>query len=139
MCRLLLNAALLRLEQRGHGRLKNFEFALEGPPYDARSESDFQSIQLDLDDDAYGRKFAVAQKYSELAADLARTLSLHDQQMFRIEHLRPVQYGLEIDHLFEHPPFYERYGEKQVAAGLYREVIRFRQHLAPLAKRLGQS
>jgi hypothetical protein len=59
--------------------------------------------------------------------------------MFRIEYLRPVRYGLEIGQLFEHPAIYERYGERQVAAGLYQEVIRFREHISPLAKRLAPS
>ena len=33
-------------------------------------------------------------------------------------------------------PFYETYGEKQVAAGRYPCVIRFRQHIAPIMDRL---
>jgi len=94
---------------------------------------------LHLDDEAYHRKLAAAQFYPEIAADLARTLSIHDPELFRIECLRPVHYGLEIDHCFEHPPLYETYGEKQVAAGLYREVIRFREHLVPLAERLREA
>lgn len=137
ICRLLLNAALSRFEQDTDRRIRNFEFPLEGPPDGSLSRPETGGIRLDLDDDAYGRKFVAAEAYSELAADMARTLSIHDQQMFRIEFLRPVHYGLEIAHLFEHPPLYERYGAQQVAAGFYDDVIRFREHLAPLAKRLG--
>jgi hypothetical protein len=33
-------------------------------------------------------------------------------------------------------PFYETYGEKQVAAGRYSSVIRFREHILPLVNRL---
>jgi hypothetical protein len=36
-------------------------------------------------------------------------------------------------------PFYERYGEQQVAAGLYTYVIRHREHLKPLADALRRS
>ncbi len=34
------------------------------------------------------------------------------------------------------PPYYEIYGEQRVAAGVYREVIRLREHLEPLAAAL---
>ena len=139
VCRLLLNAALSRVEQAHDRRPGNFEFPLEGPSYDGRSEEHPDAILLHLDDEAYHRKLAAAQFYPEIAADLARTLSIHDRELFRIECLRPVHYGLEIDHCFEHPPLYETYGEKQVAAGLYRDVIRFREHLVPLAERLREA
>jgi hypothetical protein len=33
-------------------------------------------------------------------------------------------------------PFYELHGEKRVAAGLYDEVIRYHEHIAPLADAL---
>lgn len=135
ICRLVLNAALSRAERDTDRRIRNFEFPLEGPP-DGAPRRETGSIRLCLDDDAFGRKFAAAEAYPELAADMARTLSMHERQMFRIESLHPVDYGLEIAHLFEHPPLYERYGAQQVAAGFYDDVIRFREHLAPLAKRL---
>jgi hypothetical protein len=33
-----------------------------------------------------------------------------------------------------YPPFYERYGELLVAAGTYKNAIRYREHFVPLAK-----
>lgn len=138
MCRLVLNAALLRIEQTTGRRVRNFEFPVEGPPFD-HSDNKSDGIQLVLDDGAYRRKLTAAKNYTELAVDLARIVSAHGEHIFRIEYLRPVHYGLEIGQLFEHPAIYERYGEKQVAAGLYQEVIRFREHIAPLAKRLAPS
>ena len=33
-------------------------------------------------------------------------------------------------------PYYEEYGEKQVAAGHYADVIRYREHVQPLRDRL---
>lgn len=139
LCRLMLNAALLRVEQNFGRRVRNLEFPLEGAPDGSLAGRETEIVRLRLDDDAYRRKFAAAEAYPELAAEMARTLTMHDPDTFRIESLRPVHYGLEIDHLFEHPPLYERYGAQQVAAGLYRDVIRFREHLAPLARRLGEA
>lgn len=138
MCRLVLNAALLRIEQTAGRRVRNFEFPVEGPPYE-HSDNESEGVRLVLDDDAYRRKLTAAKNYTELAVDLERIVSTHGEQMFRIEYLRPVRYGLEIGQLFEHPAIYERYGERQVAAGLYQEVIRFREHISPLAKRLAPS
>jgi hypothetical protein len=141
VCRLLLNAALLRLAATGDGepfRLPaNFDFPLEGPPGDCPSQERSQAILLELDADALERKLAAAWAYPEVAGEVQAALAAHGREPFRVECLRPVRYGLEIGHLFAHPPYYERYGEKQVAAGIYREVIRFDRHLAPLAEALG--
>ncbi len=34
------------------------------------------------------------------------------------------------------PPYYETYGEKQMAAGIYNEVIRFKDHIEPLVRQI---
>jgi hypothetical protein len=34
------------------------------------------------------------------------------------------------------PPFYETYGEKQVAAGHYAKVLRYREHVRPIEEAL---
>ena len=136
VCRLLLNAAVLRLEQRGR-RLENFEFLLEGPPHECPPEDRSEAIVLHLEEDALSRKVAAARSYPELAGEVESAYASYGWEPFRVECLRPVRYGLEIGHLFRHPPYYESYGEKQVAEGIYREVIRFQDHLAPLAASLG--
>lgn len=137
VCRLLLNAALLRLDPRG-GRPGNFEFLLEGPPQECPPEDRSEAILLELDDDPLRRKLEAARSYPELAGEVEKAFAVHGWKPFRVECLRPVRYGLEIGDRFPHPPYYESYGEKQVAAGIYREVIRFREHLAPLAASLGR-
>ena len=138
VCRLLLNAAVARLARRGR-RVENFEFPIEGRPDDCPPEDRPDAIVLELADDAFRRKVATAQHYPGMTADVTRTLDQFGPAAFRTECFRPVRYGLDIGDRFAHPPFYERYGEQQVAAGFYREVIRFRTHLAPLAERLGTS
>lgn len=137
VCRLLLNAAVMRIEATSGRRLKNFEFPVEGPPDDCPLEDRADAIILELGEEAYQRKLDAAQFYSEIAVDMARMMATYDLAAFRVECLRPVRYGLDIGHRFKHPAIYESYGEKQVAAGFYRQVIRFREHLAPLAERLG--
>jgi len=135
VCRLLLNAAVVRLARRGR-RVTNFEFPVEGRPDDCPAEDRADAIRLELDDAAYGRKVAAVETYPGMKVDVDRILGKFGPAAFRTECLRPVRYGFDIANRFAHPPVYECYGEQQVAAGFYREVIRFRAHLAPLAERL---
>lgn len=53
---------------------------------------------------------------------------------FRIECLRPVGNDSGTHWTTSNPPFYELYGEKLVAAGHYDRVIRFQEHMLPLAQ-----
>jgi hypothetical protein len=136
VCRLLLNAALLRIGEETGRRLGNYELLLDGAPQECPAEDQSEAIVLALDEEALGRKLAAAKSYPEMAGEVAKALGRHGQEPFRVECLRPVRYGLDIGHRFTHPPYYESYGERQVAAGVYREVLRFREHLAPLGERL---
>jgi hypothetical protein len=136
MCRLIINAAVMQLEAKTGRRLANFEFAVEGAPDACPPEEREHAIVVRLDEDAYRRKLAAARAYAEIAVDMERLMSSHHADAFRIECLVPVRYGLDIEHRFQHPAIYEAYGEKQVAAGFYSEVIRFHDHLAPMAARL---
>lgn len=53
---------------------------------------------------------------------------------FRVECLRPVSNRSGADWPTNEPLFYELYGERLVAAGHYTEVIRYRDHMLPLAE-----
>jgi hypothetical protein len=50
-------------------------------------------------------------------------------EAFRIESLRPFLLRLGPP---GSPPFYETYGEQQVAAGRYAEVLSYERHVRPL-------
>jgi len=53
---------------------------------------------------------------------------------FRVECLRPVGKASANDWTTGEPLFYELYGEKLVAAGRYEKVIRYHEHMLPLAQ-----
>lgn len=53
---------------------------------------------------------------------------------FRIECLRPVDNQSGTHWTANERPFYELYGEKLVAAGRYEKVIRYEEHMLPLAR-----
>ena len=56
---------------------------------------------------------------------------------FRVECLRPVTPFVGLGEVAG-TPFYEAYGERLVQAGHYREVIRCREHVAPILDGLRQ-
>ena len=53
---------------------------------------------------------------------------------YRIECLRPVDNQAGTHWTNHNRPFYELYGEKLVAAGRYEKVIRYEEHMLPLAQ-----
>ena len=134
--RLVLNAALLRIAETGGRPPRNMEYPVEAPPDECPPEDRAEAIFLTLDDAAFARKMEAVSGYPEMAREMERVLAIYNTDVFRIECIRPVRYGLEVGHRFQHPCVYEKYGEKQVAAGIYREVLRFREHVAPLARHL---
>jgi hypothetical protein len=132
VCRLLINAAVAHVAQTTGRQIRNMEFPIEGPPGECPPEDRAQAVFLELDDAAYARKLSAARAYPELIAELERVFGIHDAQAFRAECIRPVRYGLDVGTQFAHPCVYESYGEQQVAAGIYRDVIRF-DHVAQIA------
>jgi hypothetical protein len=131
VCRLLLNAAVSRVAARGR-TIPSYEFPLEAAP-DAEVPG---SLRLDLDDAALERKLAASRGYPEMAYEVDKALASFGVAAFRTEVLRPVDFAFDFAGRFPHPPYYESYGEKQVAKGVYGEVLRFRDHFEPLAREL---
>ncbi|HSE84830.1 MAG TPA: hypothetical protein VLJ79_01260 [Candidatus Binatia bacterium] len=133
LCRLVLNAAVGLVNRHTSNHLRNFDFPLTGRPDDCQHKLLKDAIRLDLDDTAFARKVTIAQSYPELLDEVASTVSENGIDAFRRECLRPVC-EFEERYMLEDRPFYERYGERQVAAGVYSKVLRYRQHMFPLAE-----
>ncbi|HVT59450.1 MAG TPA: hypothetical protein VHR45_13745 [Thermoanaerobaculia bacterium] len=132
VCRLVVNAALERLAAaQGHAP-RSLDFLLAGPPGAGAAEAGRGGIILELDEAALARKLAAARGYPGLAEEVQQIEARFGAQSFRLECLRPADRRLDVAALFS-APFYERHGEKQVAAGIYREVVRLRRHVLPLA------
>ena len=135
LCRLVLNAAVELIKSRTSSHLGNFDFPLTGRPDDGHHKLLKRAIRLDLDDIAFQRKVRIAQSYPELLQEVGDSVNENGIDAFRSEYLRPVC-GFKESYILEGRPFYEKYGERQVAAGLYSKVLRYRQHMLPLAKAL---
>ena len=134
VCRLVINSAVtLAGRTRGH-RIANLEFSLVGQPV-WHETTHSEGICRRLTDTAFARKIAAAKGYAELAGEVDATLERTSTDALRVECLRPVNPGPG-DHRRDQVPFYEQYGEKQVAAGYYHRVLRYHEHIAPLAEAL---
>ena len=136
ICRLLINAALSEIRKSTGRVLHNFEFPLERLCLHNRPVGTADSIILNLDEDAFARKLQAAESYPELKHELSRIRAALGPSSFRVELLSRVHYELDISGCFEHPPEYELWGEKRVREGHYSQVLRYREHMAPLAEEL---
>jgi hypothetical protein len=132
LCRLLTDAAVVLARRRTGRAISCYEFPLEGAPDSERDGS----LCLVLDDAALERKMAAARAYPEMASEVARAFERHGAAAFRTECLRPADPEADVESLIPQPPYYESYGERQVQAGRYPQVLRFREHFLPLARAL---
>lgn len=146
ICRLIINAAVKLVKRKSSEPIRNYDFTLVGPPDQCPEDLRDHSLWLDLDDEAFARKLSAAHNYSELQAEVETALNgagnealitgVTDANRFRVECLRPVNsHSLAIRSL-DDPPYYEQYGEKQVKSGYYKQVLRYSEHMLPLARAL---
>jgi len=136
VCRLVLNAAVDLASGRTRRPLLNLEFLLVGRPDACPEPLRDQATWIHLDEAALERKLSAARGYPELAAEVDAAIKAHTTKAFQIECLRPVSDADRQYHFGEETPYYERYGEGRMDAGLYHEVIRYREHVLPLAAAL---
>jgi len=135
VCRLLVNAALARLRGQNGSELPNLEFPLEADALRRETEAP-GGIELHLDAAAFDRKLGAIDNYPELTEEADRLRAAHGLASFGVERLTPVDYHLDISECSEQPPAYERWGEQRVKSGYYKTVLRFKEHVEPLARQL---
>lgn len=134
LCRLVVNAAVARLARDGR-RLLNLQFPLEEHPAGDGLDVPVEPPSLYLDDPAFERKLAAARAYPEMAGEVEAALARFGPIAFRHEHLAPAR-SIPVEKLYEEMPFFERHGERRVAEGHYKKVLRGRKHLRPIAAAL---
>ena len=153
ICRLVVDAAV-ELVNRGGGAA-SFDYPVINRPDDCPEELLEKSVWLRLDDQTFSRKLEAARNYyPELweevrvaldgggAGPMKEFFNLTGKgggagiEAFRVECLRPAAAAQAACGGWGPKPFYELHGERQVEAGLYDHVIRYREHIAPIAERL---
>jgi len=138
VCRYVIDAAVELANRRRGASISNYDFMLAGIDRSRPADSLESELTLELTDDELSQKLDAARSYDELSADVDEMLRLGGVEGIRTETLRPVQRAPFDECVNVERPFYETYGEKQVAAGHYQTVLRYREHVLPLANALRQ-
>ena len=132
LCRYVVDAAVA-IARAGCRSIASYDFPLVGPP-DADANGRSGVVRICLGGDEVESKEQAARRYQELAGEVDEALRVFGRDAFRVECLRPVRESRTAPP--DDPPEYERYGEERVAAGRYGRVLRFRQHILPIAEAL---
>jgi hypothetical protein len=136
LCRYVTNAAILLTDLRTNRKVQNYAFLLAGAPGLEAAEQQHGNVVLNLDEASFLRKMAAAENYPELKGEIKAAIAKFGTTPFRQEVLRHAALDEGLNGLEPEPPYYETYGEKQVAEGHYKQVIRYREHMLPLMRRL---
>jgi hypothetical protein len=136
VCRLALNAAVRMAERASGEAIANYDFLLVGSPAECPAHLRGDAYWIHLDDAALERKLQAAHGYPELAAEVGAAIERWGTAPFRTECLRPADAGDAYGWPADQKPYYETYGEKRVAEGVYDRVLRYREHVMPLADAL---
>lgn len=126
----------VRLASAACGRhIRHYAFALTDAP--SPEPAPLDALLTELDADALDAKLTLSRQYARQAGgalvdEVEDMISRFGRQAFATEILVPADEAREFAPFTATPPFYETHGERQVAAGRYRDVIRFRQHMVPV-------
>jgi hypothetical protein len=139
LCRALTNAAIIKAERVTGMPVANFEFALDEGRYGATvaAEETSEDLRFTLDEKVFGAKLAAAESFVGLEDEVREAYRAFGQDHFRTERLERVR-GQFPTPASGVAPAYEAMGERQVAAGAYRSVIRYRDHVLPVMEALRQ-
>ena len=85
------------------------------------------------DEVALERKLAAARGYPEMRAEVDAALGRYGRQAFAMECLRPVATNVRASRFEQDLPGYENVGERRVTEGRYSRIIRYRDHVRPVA------
>jgi hypothetical protein len=82
------------------------------------------------------RKIEIALDYPEMKQEVEHAREVFGLDAFRIECLRPVRDVKILQGWKTDKPYYEIYGEQQIASGHYKQLITFNQHMRPIGEEL---
>jgi len=139
VCRLVVNVAV-EVVRRASGReITNLQFLATGKPDTRPSLLHAQRICLQLDEATFEQKLMAARNYIELKSEVDAFINANSLESLRSEFLYSVDdYNVETIPA-EAFAYYEQHGEKRLKQGYYSEVIRYREHVLPLALALSRS
>src|ERR1043166_2147044 len=78
ICRLVINAAVKRVNSKSKTKIANYDFTLVGSPIGCDDHLPTDSLCLNLDEAAFARKLAAARNYPELESEVESALNGFD-------------------------------------------------------------
>ncbi len=135
LCRFIINAAVAKVNRLNELQLLNFEVFLTDD-VNMQPAKTANDIFLNLDEDGLARKLDAARAYEGVLADVEWIINRNGLEGIQTERLRSVCNDCSATERYPKTAHYEIHGEKQVAAGHYEQVIRYRDHILPLAESL---
>jgi hypothetical protein len=133
--RLTVNAATALASRDAGAPIDVFEFPLFGEP----GPGPEPGLVFPLDSRALEAKRDAALAYVELDREVRWSLERYGEHDYTTEWLRPGRMPAGEYPVADPPPVYERYGEHLARSGQLTHVIRYREHLLPLAEALGDA
>jgi hypothetical protein len=112
---------------------RDIKAALEGEPFQGIRRFSEPQLAGEVDVELSASVLAELESQPVLRAQLRDIIEGVPLDAFRVECFRRVDNQMGT-HWTTGPLFYELYGEKLVAAGRYTQVIRYREHMIPLAE-----
>jgi len=113
---------------------EDVEAALGGTPFQGIRRFSEPQLAGEVDVEVSASVLGALGPHPRLKARFADIIEGVPLDAFRVECLRPVGKASATDWTTGEPLFYELYGEKLVAAGRYEKVIRYHEHMLPLAQ-----
>ncbi|HEY0723663.1 MAG TPA: hypothetical protein VGD41_06750 [Pyrinomonadaceae bacterium] len=113
---------------------RDVEAALGGEPFQGVRRFSEPQLAGEVDVEVSTALLDALEPHPKLRAKLRDIIEGVPLDAFRVECLRPVANDSGDYWPSSEPLFYELYGEKLVAAGRYDKVIRYREHMLPLAR-----
>jgi hypothetical protein len=132
---MLLGTAVELANRRRHRPILAFEFVLMSSREPCAQRRCRAAWRLALDADAFRRKRAATERYAPILSEVDEVVAREGLDSFRVECLHPSTAMLEPP---RDRPLYETYGEALVANGVYERLIRYDEHVRPLALALWQ-
>jgi hypothetical protein len=103
------------------------------------TQASARPVRVVLDDTVFERKLNAARSYLELKDEIDAVFNLCPEKSFRSEFMYPLNgkdQGVVPNQI---GMYYEEHGEMRVKQGRYKQVIRYEEHVLPLAMSLGQA
>jgi hypothetical protein len=144
LCQAIASTAAAAAARRRNANIEHLCIPLMGNPHHFAEGASHVAREIELDQALYEKKMKTIQTYASLSGttlqrEVDETLRSYGENAFLRECLFDAacpSWPAWAHRFTESKPYYETYGQKQVAAGRYQYVISFQDHMRPLIDHL---